>query len=192
MSGAYWIMAAPGGVDWRIALSVAALPAIAAVIAAVIAARSAKVAKSSEVEAQRLRELESRISEKKYDTYKPMINTLKDMLDRRAVNEETFRANISEFAIWVAIFGSDEAVRSFHNFMQASFNPPTPPVVFMRLYADFVLAARRDMGYLDTSSTRKEILGSRITDVYSHSMFSNMDKPFEDLCREAEWQPSWL
>ncbi|MFJ3784701.1 hypothetical protein [Streptomyces sp. NPDC090093] len=157
-----------------------------------IAARSAKMAKNSEIEAQRLRELESRISDKKYDTYKPMINTLKNMLDRRIVDEGEFRANVSEFATWVAIFGSDEAVGSFHDFMQASFNSPTPPVVFTRLYADFVLAARRDMGYPGTGTTRKEILGSRITDVHSHSMFSGIDKPFSDLCREAEWEPPWL
>lgn len=189
----YW-GAAPqeAGASWKITLAVAVIPAIAAIVAAVIAARSARLAKNSEMEAQRLRELESRISEKKYDTYKPMINTLKDMLDRREVDEETFRSRVSEFATWVAIFGSDEAVESFHNFMQASFNAPTPPIILMRLYADFVLSARRDMGYPDTSSTRKQILGSRITDVHTHPLFAHIDKPFADLCRDVEWSPPWL
>lgn len=188
-----WVTAAQeAGPNWKITLTVAAIPAIAAIVAAIIAARSARVAKKSENEAQRLRELESRISEKKYDTYKPMINTLKDMLDRRTVDEEAFRSHISEFATWVAIFGSDEAVESFHNFMQASFNPPTPPIIFMRLYADFVLAARRDMGYPDTRNTRKQILGSRITDVHTHPLFAHIDKPLPDLCRDTEWAPPWL
>lgn len=192
MAPTHWIAAAEGAnTSWKISLTVAAIPAIAAIVAAVIAARSAKIAKRSELEAQRLRELEARISEKKYDTYKPMINTLKDMLDRRAVDEDTLRSHISEFATWVAIFGSDEAVESFHNFMQASFNPP-PPIVYMRLYADFVLSARRDMGYPDTSSTRKQILGARITDVHTHPLFSQIDKPFADLCRDAGWTPPWL
>ncbi|MFB6773313.1 hypothetical protein [Streptomyces sp. NPDC056337] len=191
MTPIIWLAASKeGGTDWKITLAAASLPALASIIAAVIAARSARVAKKSEIEAQRVRELEERISEKKYDTYKPMIDLFKDALDRQAVDENTHRERISAFATWVAIFGSDEAIKAFHNFMQATYHSAPAPIL-MRLYADFVLAARRDMGYPDTVVTRKEILGSRITDAHTHPLFVEIDKPFMELCRDMHWTPPW-
>ncbi|MFI0199865.1 MULTISPECIES: hypothetical protein [Streptomyces] len=145
----------------------------------------------AELDAQRIRDLEARNSEKKYDTYKPMINLLKDALDRRTIDPETFRTSISDFATWVAIYGSDEALSAFHNFMQASYGSP-PPVILMRLYADFVIAARRDIGYPDTQVTRLQFLGIRISDAYSNSAFREIDKPFSELCRNVGWNPPWL
>lgn len=179
------------GVGWKIAIAVAGIAAVASIVAALISARSARSVKKSELDAQRIRDLEARISEKKYETYRPMINVLKDLLDQRAVDEDIFRASVSEFATWVTIYGSDEAVGAFHNFMQAAYSSP-PPVVLMRLYADFVIAARRDIGYPDTKVARKQFLGMRINDIYAHRLFSDIDKPFADLCRDANWTPPWL
>jgi hypothetical protein len=192
MTSNIWLTATQeGGANWKVLLTAASLPAVAAIIAAIIAARSARMAKRSEIEAQRIRELEERISERKYDTYKPMIDLFKDVLNRQAVDESTHRERISTFATWVAIFGSDGAVKAFHDFMQASYNS-APASILMRLYADFVLAARQDMGYPDTTSTRKEILGSRIADLHTHPLFADIDKPFAELCRDVGWTPPWL
>jgi hypothetical protein len=177
--------------DWRISLAVAAIPALAAIIAAVIAARSAKSAKKSDIDAQHLRDLEARISEKKYEVYKPMINLLKDILDQRPMAEDEFKSRISEFSAWVTIFGSDEAVKAFHHFMQTTYADNTPPIVLMKLYAEFVLSARRDMGYPDTAINAKHFLGMRISDLYTDDLFSKVDTPLADLCREVGWTPPW-
>ncbi|MET7696326.1 hypothetical protein [Streptomyces sp. NPDC005485] len=177
--------------DWRISLAVAVVPALAAIVAAIIAARSARSAKKSEIDAQHLRDLEARISEKKYEVYKPMINLLKDILDRRSMSEDEFKSRISEFSAWVTIFGSDEAVRAFHHFMQSTYAGNTPPIVLMKLYAEFVLSARRDMGYPDTTINVRHFLGMRISDLYTDALFSKVDWPLADLCREVGWTPPW-
>ncbi|QDO40671.1 hypothetical protein FNV62_23210 [Streptomyces sp. RLB3-17] len=192
MSHSYLMVAAQGkSLDWRISLAVAAIPALASIMAAAIAARSARRAKKSEIDAQHLRDLEARISEKKYDVYKPMINLLKDILNQRAMSEDEFKNLISEFSAWVTIFGSDEAVRAFHNFMQATYVPNTPPVILMKLYAEFVISARRDMGYPETAIAAKHFLGMRISDLYSHDELAKVDMSLADLCREVGWTPPW-
>ncbi|MET7487187.1 hypothetical protein [Streptomyces sp. NPDC005538] len=178
------------GVDWRLTLAVATIPATASVCAAIIAARAAKLAKRAEISAQHLRDLENRISEKKYDVYKPMINLIRDMLDRRQLDEEDSRARISDFSTWVSIYGSDEAVRAFHNFMQAVYHDP-PVTVLMKLYADFVMAARRDMGYAETEVLQAHLLGMKISDIYDNALLRNIDAPLAQICREANWIPPW-
>ncbi|MCL6297602.1 hypothetical protein [Streptomyces kronopolitis] len=189
--GKLMVIAQGKSLDWRVSLTVAAIPAIASVVAAVIAARSARRAKTSEIDAQHLRDLEARISEKKYDVYKPMINLLKDILNQRVMSEDEFKSLISEFSAWVTIFGSDQAVRAFHDFMQATYVTGTPPVILMKLYAEFVLAARRDMGYPDTMIGAKHFLGMRISDLYSHDQLAKVDMPLADLCRDVGWTPPW-
>lgn len=46
------------------------------------------------------------------------------------------------FSAWIGIVGSDEAVRAWSSLIQSTFHD-APPVVMLRLYADFQLAARR-------------------------------------------------
>lgn len=60
---------------------IALIGAAASVVAAIVAARYAKSTQRNDAEAQRTRELESRISERKYEVYKPMIEVLGDILD---------------------------------------------------------------------------------------------------------------
>ncbi|MHC3424719.1 hypothetical protein [Streptomyces sp. DT18] len=179
------------GPTWGLPIAIAAIPALASVAAAVIAARAAKRAKKLEIDAQYLRDLEARISEKKYDVYKPMINLLKEILDQRQTSEEESRARISEFSAWITIFGSDEAIAAFHYFMQASYAQGAPPVVLMKLFAEFVISARRDMGYPNTEITAKHFLGMRIRDLYTSDQLAQVDIPLADLCREVGWTPPW-
>jgi len=181
---------------WWLLLVVAGIPAVAAVIAAIIAALSARSARRSDSQAARARELEDRISERKYNVYKPMIDMLRDLLDPKkskdmAKDTSLASSQIADFAIWVRIYGSDGAVAAFHNFMQAAFHDP-PSFVLLRLFADFVLAARRDMGYPDTQATRAQVLGMRVNDLYSQQQFIDIiTKPFDEICREANWTPPW-
>ncbi|MDH6579033.1 hypothetical protein [Kitasatospora sp. MAP5-34] len=188
--GIFQLAAADKGTDWRLSLAVAAVPALAAVSAAIIAARAAKSARRLELDVQRVRDLESRISEKKYETYKPMINFFSELMSSVRPTEEESRSRISDFSTWISIFGSDESVKAFHNFMQAAYHAP-PPVVLMKLYADFVVAARRDMGYPETSIMPTDFLGMRINDLYESDLLANVNKSLPEVCAEARWTPPW-
>jgi hypothetical protein len=66
----------PGGPAEWITILVAGIAAAAAITAAIVAALSARSTKRLELRAQRARELEGRISERKIEIYKPMIEML--------------------------------------------------------------------------------------------------------------------
>ncbi|GAA3730238.1 hypothetical protein HDA32_006000 [Spinactinospora alkalitolerans] len=177
-----------------VTLTVAAAAALAAVVSAIIAALSARTTKTKELEAGRVRDLESRISEKKYDTYKPAIDVFGRMLDkdgRENLDLKEVNKKILDFRTWITIYGSDGAVRSFNNFMQASFNS-APPTILLRLFSDFVLEARRDIGNPDTDLTVNDVLASRIKDLYSGSDLGNIQDSIEDLSESYGWTPPWL
>lgn len=177
---------------------IALIGATASVVAAIVAARYAKSTQRNDAEAQRARELESRISERKYEVYKPMIELLGDILDSTktagmAERAAEIQAKFADFSTWVNIYGSDGAIVAFHNFKQAAFHPPLPSLVATRLFADFLLEARRDVGRPDTSVTRAQIMGVRITDLYEvESYRAALDLPFEELCRREGWTAPWL
>ncbi|MER5703448.1 hypothetical protein ABT023_16105 [Micromonospora sp. NPDC002296] len=176
-------------------LAVAAIPALAAIIAAFVAGRYAKSSKTSEHEAQRLRDLESRISDRKYETYQPMIALLGDMLNREKAAEllkgEDIPARLHEFATWASIYASDDSVRAFRNLMQASY-AGAPGEITLRLYCEFVLAARRDIGRSDTTTTTEEILGMRVTDLYAKDgLLWVVKESFPKICRRVNWSPPW-
>ena len=177
---------------------IALIGAGASASAAIIAGLYARSAHRSDSEAQRARELEGRISEQKFAVYKPMIELLGDLLDQSKTAENAERADaiqtqIADFSTWVNIYGSDEAVKAFHDFKQAAFHQPLPPLVSVRLYADLILAARRDIGYPSTTVSRAHILGIRITDLYEVEDFRlALELPFDELCKREGWAPPWL
>lgn len=177
-----------------VVLGVASIPAVAAIVAAIIAARSASKAKRAELEADRLRRLEERVAEQKYSVYKPMLELIRDMLDKtrkgQVTPKETMR-KIGDFATWVTIFGSDEAVLAFRNFMQASFHD-APTRVAIRLYSDFVLAARRDMGDPNTKLHGADALALRINDLYEKGFHVDDALPLEEVFRKYGWTAPWL
>lgn len=127
-----------------------------------------------------------------------MIELLGDILDSTktagmAERAAEIQAKFADFSTWVNIYGSDGAIVAFHNFKQAAFHPPLPSLVATRLFADFLLEARRDVGRSDTSVTRAQIMGVRITDLYEvESCRSALDLPFEELCRREGWTAPWL
>jgi hypothetical protein len=107
-----------------LALAIAAIPAFASIGAAIIAARAARDARRSDAEAQRARDLEARNSERKYEIYEPMINMLRDVLTAGGnvgIDEGEVRTKMADFATWISIYGSDDAVEAFHNIMQAAY-----------------------------------------------------------------------
>ncbi|MBP1782031.1 hypothetical protein J3R08_001881 [Micromonospora sp. HB375] len=177
---------------WQV-FAVASIPGLAAVIAAIVAGLYARTLKTSDNKAQRIRDLESRISDRKYEIYKPMIETIAKMLDRRRVAEleDDLPERLQHFAAWASIYVSDEALRAFRNFMQASYtNAPAP--VFLRLYAEFVLAARQDMGLPETAITPEDLLGIRVNDLYAPGgLLWVVREPFDEVCRLTNWTPPW-
>lgn len=185
-----------GGPSAWITILVAGIAAAAAIVAAIVAALSARSTKQLELQAQHTRELESRISERKSEVYKPMIELLGSVIGAAAHGKEApsedIPVKITEFTTWITIYGSDDAIKAHHNFTQAAFND-APSLVASRLYAEFILAARRDIGYPETSITAMQIMGMRITDLYSETEYRlAMSLPFEELCRRENWTPPWL
>jgi hypothetical protein len=184
--------------DWA-PLLVASVPAAAAIVAAVIAASSARRVRQREEEAQRLRDLEARIAQKKHDTYQPMIDFLSQALDPAnqkalAAKGSKLREQFTKFDAWIAIYGSDEAVRAWHNLRQGTYLD-APSSVLLRLYADFVMAARHDMGYPDSIVTTVELLGIRISDIYTTDTAGVQDALTLDwpgIQQRFEWQAPWL
>jgi len=175
---------------------VASIAAVASISAAFVAAFSARSTKQIELRSQHARELEARISEEKSNTYRPIIEMLGNVLSNPS-NDGTESAAFDPkvagaFATWVAIYGSDDALIAYHNFMQSAFNTAPAPIL-ARLYAEFIIAARRDIGYPETQIKAGHLLGLRITDLYSDEDYRlAVTLPFAELCRSNDWTPPWL
>jgi len=177
-------------------LALASVPALAAIVAAVIASRSAGRARESTAETERLRLLEQRVAQRKFEVYKPMIDFLGRMLspgEAARIAEEEYVEKIGDFSRWVAIVGSDDAVRAFRNLMQGTYNS-APAAIVLRLFADFQIAARRDMGDPDTNITSLDILGMRINDLYQGDLqlAQTISLPFELACEREQWDIPWM
>lgn len=183
-----------------------ALPSVVALIGAALAALAARSARQAETkaevlrgQAQRLRDLEARNAEKKHDTYEPMIDLLSQMLDkenakRLTADNKVLRDRMTRFDAWVAIYGSDDAVRAWHNFRQGAFHS-APPMIFMRLYSDFVVAARMDMGSPNSDLSPEELLGIRITDIYTNDqndLRAALTLKWTEIEGRFGWEVPWL
>lgn len=174
---------------------VAAIPAMAAIVAAVLAGRSAARAHAAEAERDRLQRLDARVSERKYDVYAPMLNLLRDMLDptkAEALDQDQTVSALRDFAAWIGVYGSDDAVRAYHNFMQGTYQD-APPAILLRLYADFAIEVRRDLGDPDTRVNPVIFMGIRINDLYTGEaeLMNMLSKPFDEACAEAGWAIPW-
>ncbi|MGH3719174.1 MAG: hypothetical protein ACRDRI_10120 [Pseudonocardiaceae bacterium] len=178
-------------------LLVAGIPALASVGAAVAAGVFARRTRRDDAAVQRARDLESRISDRKYQVYEPMINYLRDLTQKREAAEQVEAVSgqaqaaerFRDFSTWIGIYGSDGAVQTFHNFMQAAYRNPLSGVL-MRLYGDFMVEARKDMGYPDTTVRREHLLGMKITDIYEIPDVT--DPSFAEICERLDWKPPWL
>lgn len=177
----------PFAESW-IPLVVATIAALASILAAVVAGLFARTTRRAELGAQRDREQEARLAERKYAMYRPMIEMLREMFTTDKLPTPEQQAQKEEFATWIGVFGSDEAVLAFDRFMQMFQDQLYPPVEVQHwLYANFLLAARRDIGYPNTALERRHMLGLRLSDVYQRpNLFA---ESFDDLCRRVGWWP---
>jgi hypothetical protein len=165
------------------------VPAVVALASALYAGREARRARQSELEAERLRRAEERSAERKYETYKPMIESLGRMFDGVDPDVQVWK----DFWTWISVYGSADAVDAFGRVMQCAFEAPKTPIhVLFRLATDFLLAVRREIGDTGTDLTPLALMGPKITDLYDlQSIYLCMTLPLEDLCRRCNWRPPW-
>lgn len=178
--------------DWIPVLSVAG-----SVAAAIVAGFFATQARRAESRERRIIELEKRIAAHKAEVYEPMLEFFRRLFDETVseadsstLSPEEMLETISKFATWIQIYGSDEAVRAFNRFMQASYTEP-PPQILMRFYGELVLAARKDLGPHDTSIAIIDLMGIRLKDVYDPGFRDVFAMKERDLFREYGWSPPW-
>ncbi len=178
---------------------VASLSALGAVVAAAIAGRSAGRTKKAEIEASRIVELERRVSISRAEIFEPMVAALLRVWDLTSDGqtgdadafEEAAGADIRRFMHWVQIYGSDEAVRVSLRFMQAIYHSP-PPNIVMRLIGELIVVARRELGYPETDITALEVLGMRITDVYTDpEIYADLTQSLPRVFARYDWTPPW-
>lgn len=182
------------GSDW-IVLAVGLVASLASIAGAVLAANSARNARVTEKETARLQLLEQRLAQRKNEVYQEQIDLLGRMLgpvdQRTGLDDAETMQKVQAFSAWIGIVGSDEAVRAWSHLMQSTFHD-APPVVLLRLYAEFQLAARRDLGDPDTSLTAIELMAVRIKDLYDDpAYYAAMAAPFSEVCAANAWTIPW-
>jgi len=167
------------------------LPATVSVFAAVWAARSAGRARTAEHEATRLRALEERVAQKKFELYQPMLESLGDMMTPGRSEAALERAGevMPNFQTFISVWGSDEAVKAFYRFRVASSTNP-PAMIMIRLVSDFMVEARRDLAWPATQLTGVEVMGMRINES-SSELEDALTLEFDALALKYEWQAPW-
>ena len=188
------------GPSTLVTIAVALIAAVASIVAAVVAARSAGSSKRLEVQAQRIRDLESRISERKYKMYEPfleMINNFFDHTEKGRAAIADSEANVEGFVGFskqITTYGSDEAVEAYHRLSLAGMNSPPVPIV-IRLMADFLLAVRKDLSYPDTEISGTTLIATtfRVNDFYQQGgeFRKIMALPLSEACALAGWSQPW-
>lgn len=168
-----------------------AVPVLIAVFSAVWASRSAVRAQQAESDAARLRALEERTAQKKYDLYQPFLTVVNDLLTptRNAAATARMEDVIVDFQGFVTVWGSDEVVETFYRWrVSAGLNPPN--LVAMRLMADLLVAVRRDIAWPDTNVPTLHMIGHRINDIQDHpEMLDAMSLPLGQFLATQDWTP---
>lgn len=178
--------------EW-ISLFLAIGSALGAVIAGLVAARSASRLKKAELEAIRHAELQRRLGSSRSEIYGDFIEMFRKLF-QTAKNVPPGPApeiveTISKFSTWVQMYGSDAAVIATHKFQQAAFSG-APSEISLRLFADLMLAARRDLGDEATKLKGSDLMGLLLKDLYTgyEEVFV---LPEEELFEKFGWEPPW-
>jgi hypothetical protein len=171
------------------------LPTLTAIVAALVAGGFAYRANQATIASQRIVELEKRLATSRLETYKPLMEAIAAYFAKgEPSNQEVKRRNdrllaaLSDAALWVPIYGSDETVRVFHRMMQVAFSG-APANIMLRTYGQFMLAIRRDLGDTSTSVDIVDLLGIRINDIYT--LGRNLQLSDEAYYRQEGWVPPW-
>jgi hypothetical protein len=167
---------------------VAVIAAVASVSAAVVAGLFARTARRFEVRLQQSAQAHDRISEQKRSMYAPVVDMLERMFTSSDLPTQDELRHKRHFDTWVNVYGSDGTVVAYSRLMQAL--PLAPPAdIQFRLYADFLLEVRKDIGDPHSTVDRMQILGPRL-DALSDSR-SLTDPDLAGVCRRLGWTPPW-
>ena len=194
-----------------IAIISAIAAVVAAVVTAVIGANSTRKTGTIDAQSQQLRDLENRNATRKYEIYKPILDLYSMLLSPHGSEAKRWKENhkdvdiektLDDFAKWVIIYGSDDVVLKFHNFSETlnSLHGREKDIwVFLpllyRLYAEFIIAVRRDMGYPDTKIGVNHILATGGFNFYGSHLWPTSCLPLKELYekyrKEYNWRPRW-
>lgn len=180
----------PIGGIWRVASSivVAVIAAVASVIAATVAGVYATASRRYEVRLQRTNQSFERIADTKRSMYEPVVR----LLDRMFTSDETPTPeelkHKREFDTWISVYASDGAIRAYSRFTMALPHHPPADIQF-RLYADFLLEIRNDVGHPDSSITRMDVLAGRMGNLSDPSSLT--DPSLAAVCKRLGWTPPW-
>ncbi|MEU8418351.1 hypothetical protein AB0C24_36610 [Amycolatopsis japonica] len=92
------------------------------------------------------------------------------------------------FDTWVNVYGSDGIVKAYSRLMQG-LPAGAPPDIQFRLYADFLIEVRKDIGDPGTAVDRMQILGPRSANLSDRRSLTDAD--FDTVCKRLGWVPPW-
>ncbi len=188
------------------AIIVGALSLVGTVLNSIVTARTAgktsslQAALQTEVEKEKL--VESRVGSVKREMYLPLISALVAVMntDEQKNSQRQRRNAAADGSLLGAItlhfpslltVGSDGAILAFSKLMQAAYNA-APTMIFLRLWSEFILEARKDMRDMATGVTPATILACKINDLHTDSdSFDAATLPFDELARKLEWRIPW-
>lgn len=188
------------------AIIVGTLALIGTVVTAILGARTAgrtsrlQAALQGEIEKEKL--LESRVGAVKREMYLPLIRALVAAMNtdqqnmsqrrgRKGPQQDNLLTAITDHFPNLLTVGSDGAIRVFGHLMQAAFND-APGTVFLRLWADFIMEARKDLRGTDTEIDALTLLSCKISDLYSnYDSFAAATVPLNQLAADVGWEIPW-
>lgn len=179
---------------WVVPAIGAGVPTAGAVAAAVIAARSAARTKAAELRATRTLLPEHRRAEIFEGLAEAIEEVWRITRSGKATPKKFERGPsvaIGRFMHWVQIYGSDEAVRAANRYMQAIYHG-VPTVISLRMLADLVVVARRELGLPETGVGAIDVLAFWVNDVYDDpQVYADLTDPIEHVYARHGWQPPW-
>jgi hypothetical protein len=170
------------------AIVVAVIAAVASVIAAVIAGMFALASRRFEARLQRTDQARDRISEQKRTMCEPIVDMLDRMFTSNDLPTDEELRHKRRFDTWVNVYGSDGIVQAYSRLMQGL--PLGPPAdIQFRLYADFLIEVRKDIGDPGTTVDRMQILGPRSANLSDRRSLTDPD--LDAVCKRLNWAPPW-
>ncbi|MFE6616324.1 hypothetical protein [Amycolatopsis sp. NPDC057786] len=170
------------------AIVVAVIAAVASVSAAVVAGMFALAARRLEARVQSADQVRERISEQKRAMCEPVVDMLDRMFTSDDLPTEEELKHKRRFDTWVNVYGSDGIVRAYSRLMQA-LPAGAPADIQFRLYADFLIEVRKDIGDPGTAVDRMQILGPRSANLSDRRSLTDPD--LNTVCKRLGWVPPW-
>lgn len=168
---------------------VAIIAAVASVFAAVVAGVFARSARRLEAQLQRRDNVHERNVERKQEMYAPVIEMIQHMFvtDDQPTDEQLEKKR--HFDLWSKVYCPDDVLAAYSRFSVMGNGDYPPGEVQVRLYADLLLAIRKDLGDPYSNLTRLELMDDT-TALYEDKYFltePNLDR----VCKRYGYTPPW-